>query len=269
MVPIDNQTSHLTIIGIDCAAQPKDVGIAIGACGQDGPRVESVLSARSMVWDQIVEYVSTLIDGANPILVALDAPLGWPQALGRALHAHIAGGALTGLGADQMFHRLTDDVIRKQVGKKPLEVGADRIARTAHRALWFLDRLREATGLGVPLAWTPGPVTGVKVIEVYPAATLAGRGLPTTGYKTGATAPENRRDLVRKLTSIVDLGPHEEELGKDDDLLDAALCVVAGADFVSGDVLSPSNEELEQARREGWIWVRLQRPDPDLNHVLR
>ncbi|MXW97364.1 MAG: DUF429 domain-containing protein [Acidimicrobiaceae bacterium] len=262
----------LTVIGIDFSKDPKKVGIALGVIDHDGPRVESALLGKAMQWDDIVNYAVTLIGNAEgaSTLIALDAPLGWPQGLWKELSNHHAGAVLR-IHADEMFHRLTDDVVKKKLALKqnPMEVGADKIARTAHHALWFLDQVRERTGLRVPLSWTPGRVSGVEAIEVYPAATLAGRGLPTMGYKTGVEAPVNRRDLVSKLARIVDLGPHEKELGENDNLLDAVLCVVAGFDFAAGDVLRPSNEASEQARREGWIWVRLQRPDPDLSHVLR
>jgi hypothetical protein len=38
-----------------------------------------------------------------------------------------------------------------------------------------------------------------------------------------------------------------------DHLLDAALCCLAAADFLRGDVISP--DDLSLAEREGWIWV--------------
>lgn len=267
----------LTVIGVDCATQPKDIGIALGIRTHDGPRVENVWSGRSMRWDDILQHVADLIECTHTAstLIALDAPLGWPQAMGDALHEHRAGTALLRFDADEMFHRLTDDVVEKATRKKPLEVGANFIARTAHQALWFLDQVRARTRLDVPLAWTPGDVTGAMAIEVYPAATLAGRGLPHQGYKPPqaskqAEGKRRRSHLANELADIVQLGRDvHKNMVANDDLLDAVLCVVAGFDFAAGDVLRPSNEESEQAWREGWIWVRHQRPDPDLKHVLR
>jgi hypothetical protein len=43
-----------------------------------------------------------------------------------------------------MFRRMTDRAIHKNVGRTPLDVGADWIARTAHAALRFLAELRRA-----------------------------------------------------------------------------------------------------------------------------
>ena len=45
----------------------------------------------------------------------------------------IDAGAVLRLDADEIFHRLTDDVVKKELALKqnPMEVGADKIARTA------------------------------------------------------------------------------------------------------------------------------------------
>jgi hypothetical protein len=42
------------------------------------------------------------------------------------------------------------------------------------------------------------------------------------------------------------------------DALDAAVCVVAAADFVAGHACPPRDHTA--AIREGWIWTRLRRP---------
>jgi hypothetical protein len=36
-------------------------------------------------------------------------------------------------------------------------------------------------------------------------------------------------------------------------LVDAAVCVLAGDDFIAGRVMPPENRSL--AEREGWIWT--------------
>ena len=154
-----------------------------------------------------------------------------------------------------MFRRRTDDVVKEKLDKRPLDVGADKIARAAHAALRFLESLREATGLAVPLAWSPGHATGVSAIEVYPAATLIAYGLlPSQSYKKSTN---ERRKLVDGLVDIVELGEaaHKEMVARDD-LLDAAVCVIAGVDFAEGNVVEPISEEIDRARREGWIWFK-------------
>jgi hypothetical protein len=49
--------------------------------------------------------------------------------------------------------------------------------------------------------------------------------------------------------------PTDQHLFENDvDILDAVLCVLAGVDFLKGEVLFPKDMAL--ARKEGWIWVR-------------
>ncbi len=95
-----------------------------------------------------------LDNGGSARPLALDAPLGWPAVLGETLGPHIAGESLDGT-PNELFRRQTDHFIKAVIGRQPLDVGADRIARTAHAALGLLEQLRQLTGQPVPLAWTP------------------------------------------------------------------------------------------------------------------
>jgi hypothetical protein len=79
--------------------------------------------------------------------------------------------AALGKEPNELFRRATDDDIKLRLGKRPLDVGADRIARTAAAALKLLDRLRRETGRPIPLAWTPDEDPTWRAIEVYPVAT--------------------------------------------------------------------------------------------------
>ena len=256
----DQAAGPLTIIGIDCAAQPENVGIAVGRRSQGATRVEMVYSGKRKGRDGLVERTAGLIkkEASGATLVALDAPLGWPQALAETLPAHLAGSAPR-FTADEMFRRRTDGVVKEKLNKQPLDVGADKIARATHAGLEFLGSLREATGLAVPLAWSPGHATGVSAIEVYPAATLIAYGLlPSLSYKKRTQESKNeRRKLVDGLADIVELGEAAgNEMADRHDLLDAAVCVIAGADFAEGSVVEPTSEDIDRARREGWIWFK-------------
>ena len=216
-----------------------------------------------MGWDGLVRHTAELIanEASSPTLIALDAPLGWPGALAEVLPAHLAGRAPR-FTANEMFRRRTDDVVKEKLNKQPLDVGADKIARATHAALWFLGSLRETTRLAMPLAWSPGHATGVSVIEVYPAATLIAYGLlPSLSYKKSTKESKyERRKLVDGLADIVELGEAaRDEMVACHDLLDAAVCVIAGVDFAEGSVVEPTNGDLEKAKREGWIWFRTSR----------
>jgi predicted nuclease with RNAse H fold len=140
----------------------------------------------------------------------------------------------------------------ERTGKGPLEVGADRIARAAHRALEVLNRLRAATGRAIPLAWTP-TLDGTAVIEVYPAATLRSRGVREPGYKR----PENldaRRRIAESLAG--ELPGLADAVAASDHAFDACLCLLAAKDFLDGNAVPPTVDETGSAVKEGWIWVR-------------
>jgi predicted nuclease with RNAse H fold len=239
------------VIGVDCASQPKNVGLALCVVGEGRARIEEVAAART--WSEIDEIIADWV--ASPTLIALDAPLGWPAPLAESLVNHRAGVELS-WSANALFRRRTDDVVAEVIGKRPLDVGADRIARTAHSALELLRRLRESLDLTIPLAWTPGAGNAVEAIEVYPAATLVGRGIGARGYKgKELAASDARENIICSLAPEIEMGALElESAVESDHVLDALICVLAGLDYLNGDVIRPN--DLELAQREGWIWVK-------------
>lgn len=243
-------TDRLTIVGIDCATDPRSVGLALGVldAGQLHISQTELGSSSPEIATRIAEWLSPI----TPALIALDAPLGWPEPLGRTLTTHQAGNPVTE-EANLLFRRATDRYIKAQTGKQPLDVGADRIARTAVAALTLLDRIRAATGQEIPLAWSPD-VTTLSAIEVYPAGTLTAHGLPNQSYKRNQ--PDHRQvreQILKSLRNWVTV-ENATPLLENADILDAALCCVAGADFLRGHCAPPEDQAL--AHREGWIWVR-------------
>ena len=186
-------------------------------------------------------------------LIAVDAPLGWPTAMGAFLSRHSAGQCLDA-DPNMMFRRMTDIRVRMATGKTPLDVGADRIARTAHSALRLLQLIRERTGLEIPLAWTPD-FGGCAAIEVYPAATLKVHGLRCQGYKTPGDA-EARREMLAGLGPLMalpdDLRPSLERA----DALDACVCMLAAADFLTGSAMPPPEAGLARNGPAPYRWRR-------------
>jgi hypothetical protein len=253
-----NQTTpqSVTLIGIDCATDPKKTGLAVGDLR--GKRLEINEATVGTSHEDIVSQIAGWIDRKTPTVLALDAPLGWPTTLGRALIEHAAGSALPA-AADAMFRRRTDDFICERLKKRSLDVGADRIARTAHAALALLERLRANTYLPIPLAWTPQELAGTSAIEVYPAATLVAHGFPSTGYKGGeADAVRARRRLVTALAkrAVAAPPPVAAAMRATDHAADAVVAVLAAADFVRGVAMAPQPLDRDRAQREGWIWAR-------------
>lgn len=252
---IAKRNDELVLIGIDCSTSPRKVGLAMGQL-RGG---ELSIDAIAPTMGKLAEIEATIQGWLGPrTLLAIDAPLGWPATMADALHSHVAGALLGSIetASNLMFRRETDRVIQARLGQTPLDVGADRIARTAHSALAMLDRLRSATERPIELAWRPGDVPESSAIEVYPAATLRARGWPYRGYKCReAKCRAVRETIYARLAGELSIcaaakGPMLES----DHVLDAGLCVLAGADFARGRGIRPENEAL--ARREGWIWVR-------------
>lgn len=151
-----------------------------------------------------------------------------------------------------LFRRETDRDVKRRLGKQSLDVGADRIARTAVSALRLLSRVRERLGAPIPLAWSP-QFAGLAAIEVYPAATLRAHGLSDRAYKA---APETgaREKLIVELSTRATIEAGHKAMISNADALDAAICVLAGADFLRGLAQPPT--DLKLAQREGWIWVK-------------
>ena len=245
---IDNPFT--TIVGIDCATRARKVGLARARLRRGSWVLTDARCASSAA--PPAETALRWIAEDPDLLLALDAPLGWPAAMGRALPSHEAGRRVDA-SADRLFDRATDRYVRQVTGKKPLDVGADRIARTAHATLEMLGIIRDLSGAPIPLAWSPASPTAPAAIEVYPAATLAAHGVASRSYK-GSDAGSVRAAIHALIEGRLQIESGLDLESVRHDVLDAVLCIVAGLDFLEGAATPPEDPGL--ARREGWIWVR-------------
>jgi hypothetical protein len=239
------------IIGLDAAADLANFGCVV--CSYAGGVL--ALEDKRVVGSPAGEtaLAASVGDGSERILIAIDAPLGWPAPLVDCLGPHRAGGPLP-TAPNDLFRRQTDKWVKRVIGKQPLDIGADKIARASWQALNVLDRVRAASGQPIPLAWRPDFAPRVAAIEVYPAATLAASGLASTGYKDVTQGIDVRRQLASS-KPLADRAPWLADLIHEKlDIFDAGLCAVAGADFLDG--LADAPEDLPLAEKEGWIWVR-------------
>lgn len=243
-----------SIIGIDCATAAEKTGLAMAQPAGDGWQLVAAQCGRDMApVDRLVDWVS----GAKRPLLCLDAPLGWPLAMGQVLNGHRAGDSLPA-EADRLFHRQCDDFIQTRTGCRPMEVGANFIARTALAAVKLLAGVRERSGRRLPLLWHHEAGDEGGVIEVYPAATLRMHGLPWRRYKPAA-ALALRDELIDgwsdQLLPPAEHSPARQAMRAQADVLDAAHCVLAGVDFLQGQAMPPPrlNDDLAV---EGWIWTR-------------
>ena len=243
-------SSPTTVVGIDCAVDPRKVGIAIASFAGRRASIQKVSLGSSD--GQIVDLVVETMRGSNKTLIALDAPLGWPRELGAALQEHAAGAHIP-TQPNRLFRRETDRCVKERTGKQPLDVGADRIARTGCAALEFLRASAEKMESEIPLVWCPSYKERFGAIEVYPAATLEVYGFPSRQYKNPEQR-ERREEIVEKIGGVVDFDCDTALLKENADALDSAVCVLAGFDFLCDSCPPPQDPAL--AKKEGWIWVR-------------
>jgi predicted nuclease with RNAse H fold len=228
----------IALLGIDCATNPKKTGLALGELRGE---VVHILRCSTGASDKAPAAIAVnWLDEYEEALIALDAPLGWPQKLGVCLSTHRAG-LLVQAEANQLFRRMTDVAIKDRLGKQPLEVGANLIARTAVAALMLLDQIRRSTGRHIPLAWAPKETERWRAIEVYPAATRIGYGAPDIGGS------------LEGLEESLDCSAVLPALARSKDAVDAAVCALAAADFLSGRAAPPQDHDM--ASVEGWIWA--------------
>ena len=277
---------RVTIIGIDCATKPSDVGVAIGRtcgmklCFESGEmfRANDKRLAKCKqdpcIWTPLAKYLAEKIKDVDSVLFALDAPLGWPYQMRRELCCHTAG-ERPSVKPDSMFRRKTDCrveeyLVKNKINKNPFEVGASWLARTAHAALSLLQEIREIRKWSnpeqtIPLAWKQGPPREPSVIEVYPALALLDldpdRQVPSKfgeGYKSSkdpTTRYEARCAIWKQLASCVS-GLRPDKPPGTDHAIDAVLCVKIAHDFIRDLCVKPPSSKVGECvvHKEGWIW---------------
>ena len=245
----------MTIIGIDCATLVSKTGLAFAEYVDGRLEVRACMIADSRI--PVAEQVVRWLKPTTSALLALDSPLGWPCSLGTTLADHKAGAAIYSK-SNELFRRRTDEVVKAKLGKSPLEVGADRIARTAITALSLLADVGVMIGKKIPLAWDARLDAGIRAIEVYPAGTL--RAYQQMGFvsKSG-NVDQDKRSLVAKMRKNGRLRFDKGNAKSIDNehVLDSMLCALAATDFIEKRAIFPgTDKERELARKEGWIWVR-------------
>ena len=250
---MNNLDDGLTlVIGVDCATDPRKVGLAAGLWDGQACTLLAMAAASPACLPEDWVAAQLLARPDCRFVIGLDAPLGWPAPFGVGLVGHNAGQPIL---ADQrqFFRRETDRFIARIIGHTPMDVAADRIARTAFSALELLARVSERVGRTIPLAWQPGLPGGCGALEVYPAALLRALGLPDRGYKDSADVAV-RQQILAGLGQFITLPEDLTPALADADVLDALLCVLAGCDFLAGRAMPP--EDWPLAQKEGWIWLR-------------
>ena len=270
------------------SSQGPQLGKSLGPGGQRQSHNRGRESVRQNNWDMVFEYISRTVEEGKsrgiPILIAINAPLGWPMAMTEASVAHEAGAPLPRLDIgtenvdmetstelsrgyhemehesrwrqerNRFFRRETEQIVREEsgvswgpFGPSGLDVGSDKSARTMHQALRLLKAVRKRTGLKIPVVTDEcGPITHTSAIEVY-----------TSWPRTPAD------DLPRKVIIDAEDDPQEESVvpnvrSMPDDRWthNASTGVREAIAFLEHNVRCPHDCRVpdEIARKEGWIW---------------
>lgn len=228
----------IALLGIDCATDPRKTGLALGELRSG---VVHIIRCSTGTKNKPPAMVAVdWLQQHERALIALDAPLGWPKALGKQLSNHKAGRVIK-IEANKLFRRMTDVEIKNRLGKQPLDVGSNWIARTAFTALKILYQIRQSTGRPIPLAWAIEEKEQWRAIEVYPAATRIAHGASDVGGS------------LKGLGEFLNYSAVSSILKKSKDAVDAAVCTLAAADFLLGRAIAPLDKET--AKVEGWIWA--------------
>jgi len=263
--------ASVTVLGVDVAARLRNIGVARGVLDLDSGHVRVEEAARGATpqlpgpgsgptqdaAERVAAWLGERMPPHHRVILALDAPLGWPRTLSRGLAEHRAGDDLAAPdGPDRLWRRVTDQDVHRRFGKLPLEVGANYIARAAWAGLEILRLTRQISGRALPLPLVHGPDDAA--LETYPAATLRSwLGADPGSYKARDPAP--RTALLDRLHERAPLSvsePARAAAQAVDHTFDAVVCVLAGADFATARSAPIPPEHHAIATIEGWIHVR-------------
>ena len=268
------ETSEMITLGIDLATEPSKTALASIKWENGHATVVELCRGKTKDGQPLTDEV--LVDRIQQAhLTGIDCPFGWPDPFIVFLNAQAGEGGVFKAPDDldqrrQLAYRLTDINVGQEVAKKwgqdnelgevnqwahmPLSVSSNFLGLTAMRMASLSAKLA-TVGTTIDKSGNSG-----KVIEVYPAASLAMWGLPNKGYK-GADKRGDLGELVDKLQSEapwLDLEDEQEDehlklCRKWDDAFDALIAsLTARAHHVQGgpDIGKLSARVVE---REGWI----------------
>src|SRR5262245_2067105 len=103
-----------TIIGIDCATD--DARIGLSAAVAEADRCVVLFAGTCSSDRDVADEIAAWLADTTRAIIALDAPLGWPQLMGTTLAAHRAGQPVA-VAAHDLFRRSTDRFVKEQLGK--------------------------------------------------------------------------------------------------------------------------------------------------------
>ena len=156
------------------------------------------------------------------------------------------------------FPRRTDVVVRGRIGRWPLGVSTDRLGVTALRGAGLLRRLA-ASGFPVDRA------AEGRLFEVYPGGALRIWGFDTTKYRMDATRRATLLATLQQRAPWFDVGAFAALAVASADAFDAMIAALATRAAATGRLVRPGAEDLEVARREGWVAL----PEGEVEELAR
>ncbi len=235
---IDAEPTKRTL-GVDLASQPGKTGICVVEWDDGRATVKHLASAAS---DEAILDLHHSCD-----ITGIDMPFGWPEPFVDFLLGNPSADPeeWSDTWKKKLRFRRTDFAIHETTGFWPLSVSSDRIAIPAMRC----------KGLLIRMAVTDFSGDG-RVFEVYPAAALWRWGLLHKKYK----GKKGREILIGLVCDLLDRCPwlhvdsaHRKLLTESDDAFDALICALVARAAALRLTVRPESEDLESARREGWI----------------
>lgn len=234
-----------TTWGLDMSTRPAKT--AAVALEWDGRQVR-VAQARTRL---TAEDMVTLIHTHQNDWWAIDVPFGWPDGFVQLMqdrhHKPLVSDALpedwNRWRTREVAQRRTDIFVTEhpQVRTRPLPASFQMLGATA--AMWVLIEAKLAqSGVPVDRAGLDG-----RICETYPSAALAAWGHQPKGKPT--------RESLKRLLSPLDFVNNHWPLFENDDVCDALVCALAARARERGITLKPPNEDIDAARREGWIHI--------------
>jgi predicted nuclease with RNAse H fold len=212
-------------LGIDLASQPKFTGACLVEWRDGG--------AAAQIVPGLLDDAALASWASGADVVAIDAPLGWPDEFVAAVTAYHRGESWPASDLLSLRYRMTDRTVASMTGVRPLSVSSDLIGVCAFRAA----RLRSM----------------FPAVEVYPAGALRVWGLPATGYKGLRGAPVRREIVAGVLRRCPWLTVDEAALLRRDHDLDALLSALVARAVATGRSHPPPADAADVAAREGWI----------------
>jgi predicted nuclease with RNAse H fold len=175
------------------------------------------------------EKLHDLADRADK--VGIDIPFGWPDAFVEAVCAHRNHTPWPSATKDEFRYRRTDLFVWRETHRPPLSVSSDKLAIPAFRVASLLS------------TWNADRTGSGKYVEVYPRAARDRWNLETKNVSEVAERAPWLRLEPEHVTSCDD----------DDDCYDALIAGLVTRAHVLGKCEPIPNDDLDAARREGWI----------------